>query len=253
MLLGNLGQGTSGPRNWDAMPTKTGTDVLSRQGFAMRSDAARAKVVGVLFIVATVAAVVGGTLLLPTQEGNFLADAAASEGRVVTGAILEFIQAIAVVGIPVFLFPVLKKVDESLALGFFGARTIEGVFTVAGSVFALLVLSLSKSYEAGAAVEPLGDLLVAGREWTYLCGPTLMFSVSAILLYVLLYRGHLVPAWLSMWGLLGGVLLLASGVIEMFGYDLGGAQAIFSAPIGLNEMVLAVWLIVKGFNFDRIE
>lgn len=219
----------------------------------MRSDAARAKAVGVLFIVATVAAVVGGTLLLPTQEGNFLVDAAATEGRVVAGAILEFIQALAVIGIPAVLFPVLKKVDESLALGFFGARSVEAVFTIAGSVFALLVLSLSKNYGADPAVEPLGDLFVAGRESTYLYGPTLMFSVSAILLYVLLFRGHLVPSWLSVWGLFGGVLLLASGVIEMFGYDLGGVQAIFSAPIGLNEMVLAVWLIVKGFASKQVE
>lgn len=219
----------------------------------MSTETTRARIVGALFIVATVAAVVGGTLLLPTQEGDFLADAAASEGSVVIGAILEFIQALAVVGIAAFLFPVVKRVDESLSLGFFGARTIEAVFTVAGSVLALLVLWTSSGYGSDATVEPLGDLLVAGRDWTYLYGPTLMFSVSAILLYVLLYRGQLVPAWLSIWGLLGGVLLLASGLIEMFGYDLGVAQAVFSAPIGVNEMVLAVWLIVKGFAASQAE
>ncbi len=213
----------------------------------MGTDATRTRVAGVLFIVATVAAVVGGTLLLPAQEGDFLADAASSEGRVMAGAILEFVQALAVMAIPALLFPVLARVDRSWALGFFGARTIEAVFTIAGSVFALLVLSLSGRNGADVSVEPLGELLVDGREWTYLYGPTLMFSVSAILLYLLLFRGRLVPGWLSIWGLLGGVLLLVSGVVEMLGYELGGAQAIFSAPIGLNEMVLSVWMIVKGF------
>ena len=219
----------------------------------MRADSTRAKAAGVLFIVATVAAVAGGTLLLPTQEGNFLAEAVSSEQSIVAGAILEFIQALAVLGIPALLFPILKRVDEGLALGFFGTRTVEAALTIAGSVFALLVLSLSKGEATNAATQQLGDLLISGREWSYLFGPTLMFSVSAILLYLLLYRGHLVPNWLSLWGLFGGALLLASGVIEMFGYDLGAAQAIFSAPIGINEMVLAVWLIAKGLTVPELD
>ena len=74
------------------------------------------------------------------------------------------------------------------------------------------------------------------------------FSVSALILYTVLYQSALVPRWLSGWGFAGGVLLLISAVLAMFGADLGAAQAVFSAPIGLNEMVLAIWLIAKGFN-----
>jgi hypothetical protein len=77
----------------------------------------------------------------------------------------------------------------------------------------------------------------------------LFFSVSALILYPLLLRSRVVPAWLSVWGLLGGLLLLGRTVVEMYGTDLSGAaQALLTAPIGVNEMVLAVWLIIRGFG-----
>ena len=84
-------------------------------------------------------------------------------------------------------------------------------------------------------------------------GSMAVFSVSALILNYLLYRSRVVPTWISIWGFIGGVLLLASAIIEMFGTALGGWQAIFTAPIGVNEMVLAVWLIIKGFDMRHLE
>ncbi|NOY56812.1 MAG: DUF4386 domain-containing protein [Actinobacteria bacterium] len=214
-------------------------------------DRTTARVVGVLFIVASVAAVVGGTLLLPSVGVNYLVEAADHEIQVVSGASLEVVQAMAVIGIAVMLFPVLKRRNEGLALGFVGARTVEGVLTLAGTVSALAILTSSQSYgQPGVAgAEPLGDTLVAAREWSYRLGPMLMFGVSALILYTLLYRAELVPAWLSIWGFAGGALLQVRTVLEMYGREFSPAmQGLFAAPIGLNEMVLAVWLIVKGFK-----
>ena len=75
------------------------------------------------------------------------------------------------------------------------------------------------------------------------------FSVSALILYTLLYRAKLVPAWLSIWGLIGGALLLVRAVLEMYGVEFSAVmQGALATPIGINEMVLAVWHIVKGFN-----
>ena len=99
----------------------------------------------------------------------------------------------------------------------------------------------------------MAEVLFAAREWTYWFGPMAVFSVSALVLNWLLYRSRVVPTWISIWGFVGGLLLLASAIIEMFGQALGGWQAIFTAPIGINEMVLAVWLIIKGFDMTHLE
>ncbi len=211
-----------------------------------------ARVVGVLFIVATAAAIIGGTLLLVVEEP--LADVAAAEGQVAFGALLELVLAISVVGIAVLMFPVLKKQSEGMALGYVGIRIFEGVLILAATTSAVVVLTLSQDYGQAASVEPLVDLLLASREWTYLVGTMFMFSLSALILYTLLYQSKLVPTWLSIWGLVGGALLLARALLEMFGQELSGVvQGVLAAPIGLNEMVLAVWLIVKGFNTDALE
>jgi hypothetical protein len=208
-----------------------------------------ARIVGVLFIVATAAAILGGVLLLVIEEP--LVDVSAAEGQVVSGALLELVLAISVVGIAVMLFPVLKKNNEGMALGYVGGRIFEGVLILAATVSALTVLTLSQDYgQAGVAgVQPLADLLVATREWTYFLGTMVVFSLTALILNSLLYQSKLVPTWLSLWGFAGGALLLVRALLEMFGQELSGAiQALFVAPIAINEMVLAVWLIVKGFN-----
>lgn len=77
----------------------------------------------------------------------------------------------------------------------------------------------------------------------------LMFSVSALILYTLLLRASLVPDWLAIWGFAGGLLLLVRTMLEMYGQEFSPViEGILAAPIGLNEMVLAIWLIAKGFD-----
>jgi hypothetical protein len=210
-----------------------------------------ARLVGALFIVATVTAIAGGFLLLPLGESDYLVEVAALEGQVVSGVLLELILVMSVVAIAVIFYPVLKRHNEGLALSYVGARTLEGVLLLASAVSALVVLTLSQDYgQSGAAdVQPPGDLVLAAREWTYLLGSMVVFGTTALILYSLLYRSRLVPVWLSLWGLFGGALILARGLIEMYGVELSGVvQGVFAAPIAVQEMVLAVWLIVKGFT-----
>jgi Domain of unknown function (DUF4386) len=212
------------------------------------SPMATARAVGVLFIVATATAIVGGTLLLPLSEPNYLEEAAANQGQIVTGALLEMVLVLSVIGIAVLLFPVLRRRNEGVALAYVGTRMLEAVLLLAAAVSALVVLGLSED-PGEAGVVAMGDLALATRDWTYLLGSMVMLGVSAVILYTLLYRAHLVPAWLSLWGLVGGVLILVRGVVEVYGVELDPlVQGLVAAPIGLNEMVLAVWLIVKGFN-----
>ncbi len=215
-----------------------------------------ARAIGILFIIASAAAIIGGTLALPATEAGFLSEAAGSETRVVVGLLLELVLALAVFGMAALFFPILRKQHEGIALGYVATRTLEGVLITAGTISAALMLALSKGFGPNGTVEgvePLADVLFAAREWTYWFGPMAVFSVSALILNSLLYRSRVVPTWLSIWGFVGGALLLTSAIIEMFGQALGGWQAIFTAPIGINEMVLAVWLIVKGFDMTHLE
>ena len=183
-----------------------------------------------------------------------LAEVAVAEGQVVFGAVLEMVLAVSVVGIAVLLFPVLKKRNEGMALGYVGMRIFEGVLILAATTSALVVLTLGQDHGQAANVGLLVDLLLAFRDWTYLVGTLVMFSLSALILNILLYQSSLVPTWLSVWGLVGGVLLLVRALLEMFGRELSGVvQGVLAGPIGLNEMVLAVWLIVRGFNADVLE
>lgn len=216
----------------------------------MFSDTTIARIVGVLFIVATATAIIGGLMIQPATEPGYLTGAAAVEGRIVSGVVLEMVLVASVIGIPVMLYPVLRRRNEGLAMSYIGARTLEGVLLLAASVSALLILSASRSYEAGeTTVEAVGETLLAARDWTYLIGSMVFLGVSALILNTVLYRARLVPSWLSLWGLAGGALILIRGLVETYGVEFTGlTQGVLAAPIALQEMVFALWLIVRGFE-----
>lgn len=214
------------------------------------TDRTTARIVGVLFIVASVTAIVGGTLLLPASEADYLVKVPNHEGRMVTGALLEVALAMAAIGIAAMLFPILKRRDEGLAVSFVGARTLEAVFILVSTISLLSVLTLSRDYghTGGVAVEPLGDTLVAARVWSY--GLAMLgFSVSAMLLNAMLFRAKLVPNWLSILGFVGGLMFLVRSALEMYGQEFTPVMmGVSTAPIGISEMILAGWLIIKGFT-----
>ncbi len=215
------------------------------------TDRTIARTVGVLFIVATVTAIVGGTLVTAIEEHGALATVAADQGRVVTGVLLELVNALSVVGIGALFFPVLRRRDEGLALAYAAVRTLEAVFLITASVSALVFLASGPGKTGGGADGRTADLVLDVREWTYFVGSMLLLGVGGLILYALLYRAGLVPAWLSLWGLGGAALILLRAVLEAYGLDLPVAlQAVLTAPIAVNEMVLAVWLIAKGLAGD---
>ena len=218
----------------------------------MATQRATARLVGVLFIVATVTSIIGGSLLLPLDDPDYLIEVAAHEGQIILGVLLEFVLALSVIGIAALLLPVLKPYGEGMAVGYVAARTLEATFILMASTTALVVLALSQDWGSagGVGVEPVGSALLSAREWTSFVGTLLVFGVSAVILNALLYRSRLVPVWLSLLGLVGGLLLLTSAVVEMFAYGVDtpvALQLLGAAPIALQEMILAVLLIWKGF------
>ena len=212
------------------------------------SDRTAAAAAGVLFVVADVAAIVGGLLLEgPLTRSDALARIAGSEGRVATGVLLELVLALSVAGIGVLLYPVLRRRHEALALGYVAARLLESVLLLAAATSALVFLTLGQD-QGREGLVPLGDALMAGRDRTLLLGGLVLLGVSTVILNSLLLRGKLVPAWLAYWGLAGGVLVFVRGLLELYGLEPGLADVVLTAPVAVYELALAARLIARGLH-----
>ena len=225
----------------------------------MKSDRATARVVGVLFIVGTVA---GGLALALSQPlvdaSDYLTKLSLHEDRVATGALLTLIMGVALVGVSIVIYPVLRRHSERLALGYVVARTVESVFYVIDAVLLLTLLTVSRGFvDAGAPdashFQALGDSVIGARDWAGALLDLTAFGLSALILNCALYGARLVPRWLSVWGLVGAVLYMAAGAMVMYGLEpLSTTQVVLEAPLGLQEMALAIWLIVKGSNAPAV-
>ena len=129
------------------------------------------------------------------------------------------------------------------------------MFYALGMAVLVSLSTLSREFvDAGAPPDQhfgtLGQTMLAQYHWLVDVGLLLAFSVGGLMYYLVFYRSRLIPAWLSVWGIVGAVLLMVAGVLVTFGVigPLSAGQVALAAPIGVQEMVLAVWLIVKGFN-----
>ena len=142
-----------------------------------------------------------------------------------------------------------------MALGAAAARVVEGVFVLVATLSLLVLLTVSKDYLAAGSPDSsswlaLGDMLLAVREWVHGFIMSLAFVLGALMYYYLLYRSRLVPRWLSGWGFVGAGLCLVATVYAGFTQEFGFTTVndVLNIPIGVQEMVLAVWLIAKGFD-----
>lgn len=214
---------------------------------------------GVLFIMATVASILGSVALGSILDApNYLINVSAHGNQLIIAALLFLIAAISAFATSFMLFPVLRRHIESLALGYVGLRIFENVFYVIGTVGLLIMLTISQKYVAGAVnasyYQALGTLLLALKDWAVLIGTLIFFGLGSMTLNYVLYQSKLVPRWLSVWGLIGAVLVFIYGWIGIFGLGIGltSPYSLLAMPIAAQEMVFAVWLILKGFNSSVI-
>jgi len=214
-----------------------------------------ARIVGLLFIVATAASIASLPFLAPINASNYLANVSANENQVITGILLTLVGAFTSASIAISLYPILKKHNQSLALGAVGFRLIEAVFYIVGVIGIVLLLSLSQEFvKAGAPsssyFQTLGIILLSGYHWAGNVAATLAFYLGAMMYYYIFYRTRLVPRWLSGWGLVAVTLGIVASMLVMFQLvgSMSTVQVVLNLPIAVQEMVLAAWLIVKGFN-----
>jgi hypothetical protein len=207
---------------------------------------------GLFYILATIAPIMTypfiGFLMgeLPVE---ILAQIAANEYQVIVGGLIELTYALAVIGIIATLHPILKMHRPALSLGFFSLRLLEAVFVLFHCLLLFCLLSLSQIANAGVEevfnFQTAGRLVLAVREWTFLIGSGIVWSLSALVLNTILYQVRLLPRWISGWGLIGSTLSFITYALQFFNIAL---PELVYLPIGIQEMVFAAWLIARGLN-----
>lgn len=217
-------------------------------------DATRrtAAIVGALFLIAIAASLIGGAMVEGVLAApDVLARAAGQTGTLTAGVILELVNALAVIGIAVALFPLFRQQGEGAALGYVALRILEAVALTAAAFIPVALVTLgrqaaSANPAAAASFAVLAEQLMVTRVGLTGIMVPLFFCLGALLLYLWVLRSHVLPRFIPAWGLAG-----VAGIAAVNVFAVGTAAAmILALPIILNEVLLGGWLLVKGFNAE---
>src|SRR5450755_4237243 len=224
------------------------------KGIPMTSLRKTALVAGVFYLITFISIPTLAIYGPVRNHRDFILGSGSTRG-VLLGCLLEVIVALAGVGTAVTLYPVVKRQNEGVALGFAAARVLEGGMILTGvlSLLSMLTLRQDPGGAAGAnaaALVTTGASHVATYNWTFLLGQTLMPAINALLLGSLMYRSRLVPRIIPVLGLIGGPLLIAAVFAKLLGSagSPAGGGGLASIPVAAWELSLGVWLVVKGFR-----
>jgi len=215
-----------------------------------------ATIAGILYILGTVAGILSLVFTSPViEEPDYLTQISINSNRIITGTLFVLIMGLALVMVPVVIYPVLKKFNEVLAVGYIVFRgALEGVTYLILVIGWLSLPLISQGYVMAGAVnasyfQSLGDLVLEVHDQI---GNvlTIVFILGALMFYYVLFQSKLVPRWVSGWGLLAAIPYFVSGVLGLFATlsPMSSTQMVLVLPLAVQEMVLAIWLIVKGFN-----
>ena len=219
----------------------------------MNTNNKTARIVGALFLTVNVTFILGAVLIENILNApDYLMIVSANKTQVIIGVLLELTNGIAYIGIAVLMFPILKQHNESIVLGYVGFRIIEFVMQILSDLSPLSLVTLSQEFvQAGApeasSFQTLGTFLLAERAWAFQM-VSITFGLGALMFYYVLYQSKLLPRWLSGWGLIGAAVVLTNVMLDLFGYSVPNLGLLML----VNELVLGVWLIVKGFNSSAI-
>lgn len=232
------------------VPTSADISSSHRASRNARPDRTTARLAGILILLATATYMAGSGLLdsvltLP----DYLAQVYPSRGQVVTGVLLEFVNATAIVVVGIVLFRILRRHSETIALGYAATRIIECTLLIVAGISSLLLVPLSQDFvQAGVAdtstLQAVGTLLVDQSALAFQFAMVAL-GVGSIPFCYLLYRRQLVPRPIAALGLIGYPLLIINGGLEAFDQSVG---IVLFLPGALFELLFPIWLIAKGFN-----
>lgn len=217
-------------------------------------------IVGILYIIGTAAGVLSVVVTSPLLDApetlaEVAAQVAARPNQLIGGALLVMTMGLALAMVPVMLYPILKRQSKTLALGYVVFRgALEAVTDLIVVLNWFLVITFSQAFVAAASPDAagpqaLGAVLLGAGDWISSL-MAFVFGLGALMLYWLLYQSELVPRWISVWGGIAILMHIGAGLLAMYGIvgTFSTVQVILNLPIAVQEMVMAVWLIVKGFN-----
>jgi hypothetical protein len=226
----------------------------------MNSNRIAAKIVGVLFILAAVTAVIGLNLYDPILNGpDYLIKGSEHANQVVLGAVMELMLVVSAIGTATTMFPLLRQYNETIALWHVCFRFLEAIIITVGVISVLSLLTLSQEFAAAGAPDPSsfhssGIILKAIHDWTFMLGPLFMLGINTVMYSYIFYKTKLVPRFISILGMTGATSVFICSLFVMFGLfpQISFWGAVLAVPVAANEMILAVWLIIKGFNENAI-
>jgi hypothetical protein len=218
-------------------------------------------IVGVLYVIGTVAGILSLVFTGPIlEEPDYLAQVSTNPNQIVIGALFVLTMGLALAMVPVMMFPILKRYNEALAVGYVLFRgALEAATYLALGIGWLSLPLISQEYVKAIAADAayfqsLANLVLQAHDQI---GHvlTIVFILGALMFYYVLYRSKLVPRWLSGWGLLAAIPYFVSGVLGLFTIlsPMSTVQMVLVLPLAVQEMVLAVWLIGKGFNSSSVN
>ncbi|NEW06800.1 DUF4386 domain-containing protein [Paenibacillus sp. SYP-B3998] len=217
-----------------------------------KSGRRSAVITGVLLIAGLVTGIFS---VVPVIDGaDYLVKASTNGNQVLIGAFFQLLMVVAYVGIPILMYPILSKHNKGLALGSVAFGIIAGVFIIIGVIILLLLLTLSHEFTKVGTLnvsyfQTLGGLLREGRDLVNHVATTLAFVLAMFLFNCIFYQTKLVPRWLSVSGLIGSALSILASLLFMIRFiGLDATYMMLNIPIAFQQLVLAIWLIIKGFN-----
>ncbi|MEM7375532.1 MAG: DUF4386 domain-containing protein [Bacteroidota bacterium] len=221
----------------------------------MKVNNRAARIAGILIILGIIAGIFS---IVPSVEGeNYLKDVYPNKHQVLTAAVFQFLLVPIYIGFSLVLYQVLRAFHQSLAIGFVGFRIIAGVFQLLGVILLPMFILLSQQYLSETSSNPMvyetfGDMLRLFRDLANHLGVMLATGVGNLLLYYAFWKGKHIPGWLSIWGIIGNVLLIGGSFLLLFQLIevVSTEYGMITIPLVLQEVVLAIWLIVKGLNSE---
>ncbi|MCK0469850.1 DUF4386 domain-containing protein [Halalkalibacter sp. APA_J-10(15)] len=222
----------------------------------MKTYRMTAVIVGILYIIGTLSGILSVAVTRDLFAGeDFLTKIAENQSQLNLGALMILIMGLSLAAMPVFLYPLFKRKNQALALGMVVFRG-----PLEGSTYILVVVGwlwlgvFSKEFlAAGAESVPLQVVGNVFLQTKNIVTPvlTIVFIIGAMLLYTLFYLTKLIPRWLSGWGLIAAVFYVTVDLVILLGFNLH--LDVLYIPLAVQEMVMALWLISKGFNQVELD
>lgn len=206
------------------------------------------RLIGALFLAAFFLYGLGfGLVTSVVGAPDSLSTISAHQSTLVLGAFMMLLNSVAVVSIGVLFFPILEQYGKRTAIAYLTARILEGVFLAVGVLSLLMILPLAQlavNTENAAWATGLGVIATQGNTMAYQIA-MMSLGFASLFMCSMLFQTRLIPRFLSVWGFIGYAVFMTGAVAEIFGIHIG---VLLSIPGGLFELVLGIWLIIKGFQ-----